>query len=184
MPHRNAHHRGSAKGKPEHKDSHKRQPSVASKTMKQEFPSYEALDEQRPGSLRGEHRADTGRMGRKGGAHARRSEDEDDMPARGEDRGLDDTDDFPARGESAGSSGSLWQEGETPVRGESRARGSDDLTWSGFARPSRGESSGEETRTEERADRSGPVQRGEGTERASGGFIEPDERVSGSSRRH
>lgn len=182
MPHKNAQHRV---GEKTHKGGHTKQQAVASETMAQEFPSYEALDEKRPGSLRGEHRADTGRMGRKGGVHAKRSPDDDDLPARGEGRHIDDIDDMPARGESEGSGGSLWDEAETPARGESRGREADDLTWSGFAKPSRGESSGEETQAAGRVDRTGPVSRGESEgPTARGGFIEPDERTQGSSRRH
>jgi hypothetical protein len=164
MPHRNAHQRGTAKGQSQHKSHGKKETAAASETMAQEFPSYEALDEQRPGSLRGEHRADPSRMGRRGtgGVSAKRSEDEDTMPARGEGRSLDDSDDLPARGESSGSTGATWDEGEAPARGESRGRGSDDLTWSGFAKPSRGESSGEETAAAGLADRSGAASRGEG----------------------
>jgi hypothetical protein len=164
MPHR-------AKAKPAHKGGHKKQQTaIASETMAQEFPSYEALDEQPSGSLRGEHRADTSRMGRRGsgGVDAKRSPDEDDMPARGEGRSLDDSDDLPARGESVGSTGSIWDEGETPARGESRGRSAGDLTWSGFAKPSRGESSGEETSATGRADRSGAASRGESDGGSSG----------------
>jgi len=169
MPHKNAHHRGSAKSKSDHKSAQKKQTAVASETMAQEFPSYEALDEQPSESLKGEHRADTSRMGRRGtgGVDARRSPDEDDMPARGEGRSLDDSDDLPARGESVGSSASVWDEGETPARGESRGRAGGDLTWSGFAKPSRGESSGEETSATGRADRSGAASRGESDGRSS-----------------
>ncbi|HZF53132.1 MAG TPA: hypothetical protein VE093_30975 [Polyangiaceae bacterium] len=160
MPHRN-HHR-SDKGKHEHQSGGKKEEAIASEMMAQEFPSYEALDAQQGGSLRGEHRVDAGRMGRRGvgGVTAKRSEDIDDMPARGEGRSLDDTADLPARGESSGSSDSLWEDGETPARGESRGRGAADLTWSGFA--SRGESSGDETSETGRADRSGAAGRGEG----------------------
>ncbi len=160
MPHRN-HHR-SAKVKHEHKGGGKKEEAIASEMMAQEFPSYEALDDQQGGSLRGEHRVDAGRMGRRGvgGVTARRSEDIDDMPARGEGRSLDDTADLPARGESSGSSDSLWEDGEAPARGESR--GHRDLTWSGFSQPSRGESSGDETSEMGLADRSGAAGRGEG----------------------
>jgi hypothetical protein len=161
MPHRN--HRGGAKGKSEQKGGTKKETAVAKETMAQEFPTYEALDEQRPGSLRGEHRADPGRMERHGtgGVDARRSEDQDTMPARGEGRSLNEVDDLPARGESAGASGALWDEGETPARGESRGRGANDSTWGGSSQPSRGESSGEDTQLTGHADRSGPASRGE-----------------------
>lgn len=188
MPHRN-HHRASAKGKHEYKSA-KKETAAANETIAQEFPSYEALDEQPSESLRGEHRADPGRMGRRGvgGVTAKRSEDFDDMPARGEGRSLDDdSDNLPARGESVGSSGSIWDEGEAPARGESRGREAGDLTWTGSAKPSRGESSGEETSATGRADRSGAAGRGESSGQAStasGGFMDPDERTSGSSRRH
>lgn len=162
MPHRN-HHR-SAKGKHEHKGGGKKEAAIASDTMGQEFPSYEALDDQSGGSLRGEHRVDAGRMGRRGvgGVTARRSEDIDDMPARGEGRSLDDADELPARGESSGSGDSLWEGGDAPARGESRGHMGGDLTWSGFGQPSRGESSGDETSEMGLADRSGAAGRGEG----------------------
>ncbi len=164
MAHKNAHHRGAGKEQSHPKGHGKKETGGASKTMAQEFPTYEALDEQPSKSLRAEHRADTSRMERHGagGVSAKRSEDEDVLPARGEGRSLDDVDALPARGESAGSTGSTWDEGETPARGESRGRGSEDLTWSGFAKPSRGESSGEETAAAGLADRSGAASRGEG----------------------
>lgn len=197
MAHRSAHPHGGGKDKhePKHSDrkDEEKDVEVASEKMSQEFPSYDALDERRQGSLRGEHRVDPSRMHRSlrgaGGVSAKRSsEDEETGLSRGEsagDQGLEP--ELPARGEGIGEyefDGSLWDEGELPGRGESGPSDSD-LTWSGFARPARGESSGQVTAETGLADRSGPAGRGESTGQessAQGGFIEPDERTSGSSR--
>ena len=201
MPHKSAHPHGGGKDKhePKHSDRKKEEKDVevASEKMSQEFPSYDALDERRPGSLRGEHRVDPSRMRKalrgSGGVSAKRSSEDDETGlSRGESVGAHDDEfeqDLPARGESVGDyelSGSLWDEAEPAGRGESGPRDSD-LTWSGFARPARGESSGQVTEETGRADRTGAPSRGESTGQEStahGGFIEPDERTSGSSRRH
>jgi hypothetical protein len=205
MPHRNFHReQGETSKAGLHRSSRRHivtaDEEVGKETMSREFPSYNALKEHGSDSLRGEHRADTSRMrrGMRGyyGASASRSPDIDEeaQPARGESTFGDDSilnEEQPARGESSGrydADGSLWGEGESPGRGESGPPDSG-LTWSGFPRASRGESDGSETQASERVQRSAPSSRGEslgggGESSAHGGFIEPDERSSGSSRRH
>jgi hypothetical protein len=197
MPHRSGHHRGGG-AKTKHAGARsEKDVEVASEKMSQEFPSYDALDEGRPGS--GEHRADTARMSKSlrkaGGTSAKRSSDDDSGLSRGESEGSHDLEgdiEGLGRGESTGAygaSGSLWDEADPPARGESGSS-EGDLAANGFAIPGRGESSGQVTAETGVVDRSGPIGRGESVgggsqeSTAHGGFIEPDEKTSGSSRRH
>lgn len=173
-----------------------------------EQPSYDSIEEtQRSGgSLQKiEHRADTARMSKRARgvstSSAERSADLDTGPARGEAAGASGVSsetaaEQPSRGESTGisdaSGGALDDDPDGPVRGSSvgsraRARDTNDLTYAGFSRPGSGESSraarisgAERSESAARCESSGRDQ--EPT--ARGGFIEPDERTSGSSSRH
>lgn len=206
MPHRNKHQQGGSKSKAESRsDSHRhtgRSHTDAAEQMSSEFPTYSAIAEGGPAGepwRTSEHRADTTRMNRSmrgsGGTSARRSEDSDEGPARGESTGeihAEFESEQPARGESAGydeEPNALWDEAESPrpARGESTsaASGYGDLAMNGFALPTRGESTGRSGRSEvnEASHRGESAGRG-GIDSASGGFLEPDEQARGSSRRH
>lgn len=206
MPHRNTHHHSGEKSRSGSKSAGDK---LAGKSGEQadlsaEQPSYDSLDESATGGSldKSEHRADTTRMSKRArglsGTSAERSDNDDVGPARGEAAGAhglssETAAEQPSRGESWGvsddSGGALAQDTDLPARGEStRARDNDDLTWAGFSRSSPEATSSREAGATTSM-RSNSASRGESSGRdqeptARGGFLEPDERSSGSSRRH
>ena len=191
MPQRNAQNQGFGKSRTESKKEDEKRGGKSSDTsrararMASEQPTYEGLSDNRVSAEKAEHRADTSRMGKRarGGltGTAERSPDIDEGPSRGESRGIADD-----------SGGALSQEDTEGVgrtqRGSARGRAQDtpEVNQAGLSKPS-------SERSDEDAGRGtapkGVSTRGQSGGRtqeptARGGFIEPDERTSGSSRRH
>jgi hypothetical protein len=202
MPHRNTHHHSGGKSRSESKSAGDKHASKSGDRarMSAEQPSYDSLDESPTGGSLGkaEHRADTSRMSKKArgfsGASAERSESNDVGPSRGEAAGAyglssETAAEQPSRGESWGvsddSGGALAQDAELHARGEStRASDNEDLTWAGFSRCSPEEANSRGGGAPSSL-RSSSASRGESSGRdqeptAHGGFLEPNERSSGS----
>lgn len=196
MPHRTNQKQGGGKSRSESKNkpADKRGAKSAETGRERariatEQPSYDSLDETRGSGGVGkiEHRADTARMGRKErGASSSSvqsssiSGDVGEAPSRGESRGINEA-----------SGGALSDDSDEPVRGSSapgRARETnDELNRAGFSKPS-SERSDEDSGRGVGVGRSSSSPRGQSGSRgqeptAKGGFIEPNERTSGSSRR-